>query len=38
MGAEVGGYLVEKVLVEEGAMVVSGQELAWLDPACCGQR
>ncbi|MCB1710378.1 MAG: efflux RND transporter periplasmic adaptor subunit [Halioglobus sp.] len=32
VSAEVGGYLVEKVLVEEGAMVVSGQELARLDP------
>ncbi len=32
VGAEVGGYLVGKVLVEEGALVSAGQELARLDP------
>jgi HlyD family secretion protein len=32
VGAEVGGYLVERVLVEEGALVSAGQELARLDP------
>ncbi|MBP6682248.1 MAG: efflux RND transporter periplasmic adaptor subunit [Halioglobus sp.] len=32
VGAEVGGYLVAQVLVEEGALVSAGQELARLDP------
>jgi HlyD family secretion protein len=32
VAAEVGGYLVDKVLVEEGARVSAGQELARLDP------
>jgi HlyD family secretion protein len=32
VGAEVGGYLVDRVLVEEGALVSAGEELARLDP------